>query len=117
MMDQIKPIAHLVFWKLNGQTPEAKKIQARKIIQAFLSLKNKIDGLLRLEVGQNSIDHPDAWDISVSMVFESAAMLHLYQTHPCHLDIKQLVGPMKLARGQVDYELTIDEINTWKETT
>ena len=116
MMVETKPMVHLVFWKLNGPTAEEKKNQANQIIQAFLSLKNKMEGLLRLEVGQNCIEHSDAWDISVYMVFESAAMLELYQSHPMHLDIKRLVGPMRLDRGQVDFELMVNETTPWKAT-
>lgn len=100
-----KPIVHLVFWKLNGTTDEEKKSQANKIIEAFHALKNKIDGLMKLEVGQNCVDHPDAWDVSVYMVFASAVFLASYQKHPLHLGIKKLVGPLKLHRGQVDFEL------------
>lgn len=99
------PVAHIVFWKLNGHSAEAKKMQANQIIEAFLSLKNQIDGLLLLTAGQNFIDHPDAWDVSVYMEFESFAFLSQYQRHPLHLDIKQLIGPMRLERAQVDFEI------------
>lgn len=82
-----------------------QKIQADTIIEAFLALKNKIEGLLKLEIGQNCVDHPDAWDISVYMVFASPAFLDLYQANPMHLDIKKLIRPMRLDRGQVDFAL------------
>ncbi len=110
-----KPIVHLVFWKLNGSTVDAKKIQADTIIEAFLALKNKIEGLLKLEIGQNCVDHPDAWDISFYMVFASPALLDLYQANPMHLDIKKLVGPMRLDRGQVDFELDFNASLNLKE--
>jgi Stress responsive A/B Barrel Domain len=106
-----KAVVHLVFWKLNGATVEEKKSQADKIIEAFHAMKNKIDGLMKLEVGQNCVVHPDAWDVSAYMVFASAMFLESYQTHPLHLDIKKLVGPMRLDRGQVDFELGFNEIN------
>lgn len=115
MMAGAKPIVHLVFWKLSGSTIDAKKLQADTIIEAFLALKNEIEGLLKLEIGQNCVDHPDAWDISVYMVFASPAFLDLYQTHPMHLDIKKLVGPMRLDRGQVDFELDLNASLNLKE--
>ena len=108
-MAQEKPIVHLVFWKLNGNTDELKQSQSKDIIQAFRSMKNEIHGLLQLEVGQNCIEHPDAWDVSVFMVFQSRACLLSYQTHPIHLNIKRWVGPMRLDRGQVDFEIDLDE--------
>lgn len=110
MMAELNPIAHLVFWKLNGATDDEKKVQANKIIEAFQALKSKIDGLIRLDVGKNCIDHPDAWDVSVYMVFASPVFLESYQIHPLHLDIKKLVGPMRLNRGQVDFELSSHEM-------
>jgi hypothetical protein len=114
MTPSTKPIVHMVFWKLNGQTVDIKNTQAHQIMDAFWGLKHNIDGLLRLEVGQNCIEHPDAWDISVNMVFESLTALEHYQTHPLHLAIKQLVGPMRLHRGQIDFEMPVDVSNTWK---
>ena len=115
MMAQANPIVHLVFWKLNGNTVEVTKTQANKIIEAFQAMKNEIEGLLKLEVGQNCIDHPDAWDVSVYMVFKAVAFLESYQTHPMHLDIKRLVGPMRLDRGQLDFEIDLDETPSLKE--
>ncbi len=110
MMAAASPIVHLVFWKLNGETAEMKQSQASKIIEAFLTLKTKIDGLMKLEIGRNCVDHPDAWDVSVYMVFSSLTLLEAYQTHPMHLDIKKLVGPMRLDRGQVDFELNPNDV-------
>lgn len=109
MMAEEKPIVHLVFWKLNGSNVDAKKMQADTIIDAFLALRNKIEGLLKLEIGQNCVDHTEAWDISVYIVFASPAFLDLYQTHPMHLEIKKMIGPMRLDRGQVDFELDIND--------
>ena len=112
MMDAASPIVHLVFWKLNGATTDDKASQAGQIIEAFRALPSKVDGLMKVQVGQNCVDHSDAWDVSVYMVFSSAALLASYQTHPMHLAIKQLVGPMRLERGQVDFELDFTETNT-----
>ena len=109
MMDAASPIVHLVFWKLNGATMDDKATQAGQIIEAFRALPPKVDGLMSVQVGQNCIDHPDARDVSVYMVFSSAASLSSYQTHPMHLAIKQLVGPMRLERGQVDFELEVTQ--------
>ena len=112
MMGAASPIVHLVFWKLNGTTNGDKTSQADQIIAAFRALPPKVDGLMSVQVRQNCIDHPDAWDVSVYMLFSSAASLASYQAHPMHLAIKQLVGPMRLERGQVDFELDVTETNT-----
>ena len=48
---------------------------------------------------------PDAWDLALSMVFASRADLEAYNAHPAHRQIKTLMGPMRLARCQVDFEM------------
>lgn len=101
-----KPIAHIVAWRLNGQDQAEKISQAIMIKRAFEGLKHKVPGLRTLEVGHNIVDNHDAWDVSAYMVFDSIDFLFEYQSHPAHLDIKKLVGPMRLERCQVDFELS-----------
>ena len=101
-----KPIAHIVTWRLNGHDEAEKTAQAIQIKQAFNALKSQVPGLNQLEVGHNLVDNPDAWDVSAYMVFDSLQSLLEYQSHPAHLEIKKLVGPMRLERCQVDFELS-----------
>jgi hypothetical protein len=101
-----RPIAHIVSWRLNGQDQAEKMAQAIQIKQAFNAMKSQVPGLNQLEVGHNMVDNPDAWDVSAYMVFDSLQSLVEYQSHPAHLEIKKLVGPMRLERCQVDFELS-----------
>jgi hypothetical protein len=39
------------------------------------------------------------------MRFKNRAALEAYSDHPAHLEIKRLVGPMRMERKQVDFEL------------
>lgn len=96
-------IVHVVSWRLNGSSAPARAKQARRIVAAFEAMRGRIDGLLRLEAGAGVIEAPDAWDVAVVMVFESRAALDAYQSHPDHLAIKALVGPMRRERGQIDF--------------
>ena len=98
-------IVHIVMWRLNGATADAKNQQAADIVEAFEQTRDSIPGLLRMEVGRNIHDGQDDWDIALYMAFESRQHLEGYQSHPAHLAIKQLVGPMRLSRGQVDFQL------------
>jgi hypothetical protein len=98
-------IVHMVMWKLNGVTPAVRLAQAELMVQAFETARSQVPGLLRMEVGGNMIEVPDAWDLALSMVFASRADLEAYNTHPAHLRIKTLMGPMRLARCQVDFEV------------
>lgn len=98
-------IAHIVTWRLNGKTAAERERQAQQVVQAFEARRHEVPGLLRLEVGANFIDAPDAWDVALYMEFASRADLDAYLVHPSHLEIKQLVGPMRAARGQADFAI------------
>jgi heme-degrading monooxygenase HmoA len=100
-----KAIVHIVTWRLNGATVDERAGQAQRIVAAFQKTSSAIPGLLRMEVGANAINAADAWDLALYMVFASREDLQAYQSHPEHLAIKALVGPMRLARAQVDFEL------------
>ena len=101
-----KAIVHIVTWRLNGETVDERAEQAQRIVAAFQKTSSSIPGLLRMEIGTNAINAADAWDLALYMVFASREDLQAYQNHPEHLAIKALVGPMRLARAQVDFELT-----------
>ena len=101
-----KPMVHIVSWRLNGRDAEEKLSQALSIQQAFDGLKVQVPGLRQLEVGHNMVENPDAWDVAAYMVFDSMQALLAYQSHPAHLEIKKLVGPMRLERCQVDFALS-----------
>lgn len=100
---QATPLVHIVTWRLNGATPQERASQAETVVQAFEALRPQIPGLLRMEVGANVIEAPDAWDVALYMVFAGRANLDAYQTHPGHVAIKALVGPMRSERGQADF--------------
>jgi hypothetical protein len=102
-----RSIVHIVMWRLNGSTPAERARQGESIVRAFEEAKSRVPGLLRLEAGANVVESPDAWDVAVCMVFASREDLAAYQNHPDHLAIKRLMGPMRSARCQADFELTI----------
>lgn len=100
-------LAHLVTWRLNGATPDERRYQARTIVDAFEALRAQVSGLLRMEVGSNIVEASDAWDVALYMVFASRADLDAYQTHPGHLQIKTMVGPLRSERGQADFWVSL----------
>lgn len=96
-------LVHIATWRLNGATPQDRARQADTMVRAFKALRPQIPGLVRMEVGANVIDAPDAWDVALCMTFASREHLDAYLTHPGHLAIKALVGPMRSERGQADF--------------
>lgn len=99
--------AHMVTWRMNGATPEERAEQADRVVRAFEATRGELPGLLRMEVGRNIVEALDAWDVALYMVFATRDDLHAYQSHPSHLRIKALVGPMRAARGQADFEVPV----------
>lgn len=99
-------LAHMVMWKLNGATAQARQVQAQALVRTFEAMRGKLPGLLRMDVGANLIEAADACDLALCMVFESRQALEVYNAHPEHLKIKKMMGPLRLARSQVDFEIS-----------
>ena len=97
-------VVHVVSWRLNGDTPAARERQADTIVAAVEATRSQIPGLVSLDVGRNLIEAADAWDVGAVMVFRSRADLDCYQTHPAHQALKSIVGPLRNARSQLDFE-------------
>ena len=100
-----RQIVHIVMWRMNGATAEERLLQAHTAVAAFEATRGTIAGVLDMQIGVNVVDAPDAWDLALSMRFENRAALEAYFDHPAHLEIKRLVGPMRMERKHVDFEL------------
>lgn len=99
-------IVHIVAWRLNGGDAAERLAQAQAVVAAVEATRGRIPGLLSLDTGLNVVAAADAWDVGAVMVFASRAHLDAYQTHPVHLDLKAVVGPLRSARSQLDFERT-----------
>lgn len=99
-------IVHIVAWRLNGGDEAERQAQAKAVVAAVETTRGRIPGLLSLETGPNVVEAADAWDVGAVMVFASRADLEAYHTHPVHLDLKAVVGPLRSARSQLDFERT-----------
>ena len=97
-------VVHVVSWRLNGASPMARGQQADTIVAAVEATRGQISGLVSLDVGRNLIEAADAWDVGAVMVFRSRADLDRYQSHPAHQALKSIVGPLRSARSQLDFE-------------
>jgi len=97
-------IRHIVMWNVRGDTPQQKAANVALLKRSFESLRGRIPGLLRLEVGvdHSAVDY--ACDVVLYSEFESQAALDAYASHPEHLRVKGEIGDMRIARHQVDYQ-------------
>ncbi len=98
-------IKHIVMWNVRGDDAAARAHNLARLKAEFESLRGRIPGLLRLEVGidESRIDY--ACDVVLCTEFTSRQALRDYADHPEHLRVRRSLGDMRSARHQVDFEL------------
>lgn len=98
-------IKHIVQWNHRENFSEAEKqANAEKIKHELESLKDKIDGVISINV----IIHPLATsdrDIILDSEFETEEDLQKYQVHPEHVRVAQFVKECVQERVCVDYQI------------
>ncbi len=99
-------VRHIVMWNVRGDTPAEREGNLQRLRTGFESLRGKVPGLLRLEIGQDTSRVDYACDVVLMTEFESQAALDAYATHPEHLRLRQELGDMRIARHQVDYAVS-----------
>lgn len=102
-------IKHIVMWNLRGADSEERHANALRLQREFETLRGRVPGLLRLEIG---IDHSRvdyACDVVLYSEFESQAALDAYASHPEHLRVRQALGDLRTDRHQVDYAASSEE--------
>ena len=98
-------IKHIVMWNLRGETPAEKAHSIRQLQASFESLRERIPGLLHLEIGVDSSGVDYACDVVLYTEFDTQTSLDAYGSHPEHLRVKQELADLRVARHQVDYEV------------
>ena len=99
-------IKHIVMWNVRGDSPPAKAAAIDKLKRSFDELRNLIPGILHMEVGVDSSQVDYACDVVLYSEFESQAALDAYACHPEHLRVKKELADLRIARHQVDYEVS-----------
>jgi hypothetical protein len=99
-------IKHIVLWKLhdfaNGNTKEENALLIKEKLE---SLKGKIPGLLKVEVGFNYKVSENAADIVLYSEFDSKKSEAEYQTHPEHKKFVEFISSCRYERRVIDYEI------------
>jgi len=99
-------IKHIVCWTIKEFAEGcSKKENLQKLKLALENLKDKIPGILSLEVGENFDPSEDAYDFSLIIEFNNKADLKVYQEHPEHLNVIQFLRKIRDKRIVVDYEV------------
>lgn len=98
-------VKHIVMWNVRGDTPEEKHDAAQFLKERFESLRGRIPGMRRMEVGLDTSRVDYACDVVLYTEFDSPQALEAYASHPEHLRVKGELGDLRIARHQVDYAL------------
>lgn len=98
-------IKHIVFWRLNENAYGNDKQTNAEILKGkLLTMKGKVKGLLKVEVGFDFSNEKDSCDVVLYSEFENKEALHQYQIHPDHIEIKKWVSEVRYERRVIDYE-------------
>lgn len=98
-------IKHIVIWRLRDRDDAAARNAAAQRARELLeSMRGRIPGLLKIEVGINFLDDASASDVALYTEFADRAALDVYQGHPVHEAVKPAIRDLVAERRVVDYE-------------
>ncbi|MFW5656562.1 MAG: Dabb family protein [Bacteroidota bacterium] len=99
-------IRHLVMWRLEEARSDLEKQEMiEKISGSLMALKQKIEVIRELDVKTNAPEAPvNNYDVVLDTTFDSIGDLELYQNHPEHLKVVDIVKPLVSERAAIDYE-------------
>lgn len=98
-------VKHMILWQLREELSPAEKAEVKAAIKAGLEgLAGRIPGLVSIRVQTEGLPSSTA-DLMLDSVFESAAALKGYSTHPAHVEVADgKVRPNVKTRLCLDFE-------------
>src|SRR6188768_4558430 len=98
-------VKHIVLWRFRKELSAAERRDAFARIKAgFEALPGKIPGLLKIEIGLDYGQGPDASDLVLYSEFDSPASVTGYEVHAEHAALVPLVRDVRIERRVVDFE-------------
>jgi len=98
-------IRHIVMWTIKEADGRSKQQNIDLLKSKLLGLKNFIPQIKHIEVGTNSaLALPDNYDITLVSDFATFPDLDIYQKHPEHLKVVELVKQIRVSRACIDFE-------------
>lgn len=98
-------VRHVVTWRLSAAEDDLKSEHADAIRAGLQALPALIDGIRSLEVGVNSLNARDNWDLVLIAEYDDADALAHYATHPAHLNVAAFIRSVTSERASVDFEV------------
>ncbi len=96
-------INHVVLFKLKQFPAGEKKAKLAEFKSKLLALKDKIDVLKYIEVGQNYELEAKSFDLALITHFETLDDLEVYRVHPEHQKVVDWVAEVVDERAAVDF--------------
>lgn len=96
-------INHVVLFKLKQFPAEEKKAKLAEFKSKLLALKDKIDVLKHIEVGENFELEAKSFDLALITHFYTLEDLDVYRVHPEHQKVVAWVAEVVDDRAAVDY--------------
>ncbi len=98
-------VKHIVFWRLKPEAHgQSAAENARAIKERLESLRGRVPGMLRIEVGIDFSRTDSSCDLALYSEFESRAALDAYQAHPEHKAVMPFILEARSERRLVDFE-------------
>ena len=102
-------IRHIVMWDVRGATADERQRHIELVRSRFEGLRGRVPGLRHLEIGVDASAVDYACDVVLYSEFESWEALRAYAEHPEHLRVRDELAGIRIARHQVDYEVSVQQ--------
>ncbi|MBR4893163.1 MAG: Dabb family protein [Clostridia bacterium] len=99
-------INHTVLWTLKDEALGNKKEENLILMkEKLLVLKDKIDEIIEISVGINSVETPSSYDFILNVLFENKDDLDSYIVNKYHKEVGTFVREVVDKRVSIDYEV------------
>ena len=98
-------VKHVLMWRIKEAAEGRSKEENVAICtNAVNGLRDRIDLIRGLEVGRNFAQVASAYDLVITVEFDSREDFAKYLDHPAHKHVGEVVSPLRSDSAVVDYE-------------
>jgi hypothetical protein len=98
-------IRHVINWKLSAEDAVERDAAFAELAAGFGALPHLIPEIKSLQIGRDLDETEGNWDVVLIIDYATTADLEVYQHHPEHEKVKEVVKRVTNARTCVDFEL------------
>lgn len=102
---ECKQARHIILWTLKADLSKEEKLRIIESTKAdLLELKNKVPGVIKLDIVYDGRLESSNCDFMFDFLFESAEALKTFNTHPEHMKAAGKLKPFIQGRACLDVE-------------